>query len=206
MRILVSGAVCVLAVTAGAASAQDQGTQDGRGVQGGVKVGMTSTTLSVTGLEGFDPQADIGVLAGGWVSAGRGIARMQAELFFSTRRFSSPSPAGDIEVSSRAFDVPILLMTRWRPDGRVHPLLFGGPYVAFISRTTQTVGSTKTDLDEQIKGVDAGALVGLGVEAGTGRGAVVLEVRYALGMRDLSEAAETTFKSRAFMASFGYRF
>jgi hypothetical protein len=209
MRIFVCAAVCVLAVAVNAASAEGQdapGGQAARGVEFGVKAGITSATLSVSGLPGFEPDAGIGMLGGAWVSAGRDTLRLQMELTFGTRRFSSASPIGDIKVSSRALDVPVFVVGRWRPNSRTRPLLFAGPYVSFISGSTQTIGSTRADIDDQIKGADAGVAIGAGLEIGAGRGAAVLDVRYALGMRDLSEASETTFKSRALMVSFGYRF
>lgn len=200
MRRLVCAAVCALAPIVSAASASAQG------VEGGIKAGITSATLSVTGLPEFEPEASVGMLVGGWVSGGKENVRIQAEVMFTTRRFSSASPVGDIDVSARAMDVPVLVVGRWRQGSRTRPLLFGGPYVAFIAKATQTIGSTKTDIGDDIKGADVGALLGLGVEIGAGRGAVVLETRFTFGFRDLSEASETTFKSRALMASFGYRF
>ena len=200
MRILVSAAVCVVTLAAGAASAVAQG------IEGGLKLGITSSKVSATGLEGFDPDASIGVLAGGWVSVGRDRVRLQPELLVTTRRFSSPSPEGTVDVSSRVVDVPILLLSRWRTDQRTRPLLFGGPYFAFIGKTTQTIGGVESDLDSLLTGADAGVLLGAGVEVGARRGAVVLETRVTIGLRNLSEADEVTFKSRTVMASFGYRF
>jgi Outer membrane protein beta-barrel domain len=200
MRILVCTAVCAAAFIISAASASAQG------VEGGLKAGITSATLSVTGLPGFDPDANVGMLAGGWVSGGKESVRVQAEVLFTSRRFSSASPFGDIDVSSSAVDVPVLVVGRWRQGSRTRPLLLAGPYVAFIVKSTQTVGATKTDIGDQIKGTDLGALLGLGVEIAARRGAVVLETRFAVGLRDLSEASETTFKSRTVMVSFGYRF
>lgn len=208
MRILVCVAVCV-AGALNAAPAQGQGTERGpetRRVEAGVKVGIASATLSLSGLPGFEPDAGVGMVGGAWISGGRDALRLQMELIVGMRRFSSASPIGDIDVSSRALDLPVLIVGRWRKDSRTRPLLFAGPYVSFVSGSTQTIGSTKTDIDDQIKGADAGAVVGAGLEIGAGRGAAVLDVRYAFGLRDLSEATETTFKSRALMVSFGYRF
>jgi hypothetical protein len=198
MRVLVCAGVSALVLVVNAASALAQDI--------GIKAGLTSATLSVTGLQGFDPDAAIGVLVGGWLSMGRETVRLQPEVVFTTRRFSAPSPGGDIEVSSRVLDVPVLLMTRWRPGGRVHPLLFGGPYFAFIFDPTQTVGGVETDLSSQIESTDWGMGAGGGVEIDAAGGALVLETRFTWGLRDLSAASETTFKSRTAMASFGYRF
>jgi hypothetical protein len=200
MRILVSAGVCFVTLTAGAACAFAQQ------VEGGLKVGITSSTVSATGLEGFDSDAGIGVLAGGWVSVGRERVRLQPELLVTTRRFSTPSPEGTVDVSSRLVEVPVLLLSRWRTDQRTRPLLFGGPYFAFIGKATQTIGGVESDLDAQLKGADAGVLLGGGIEVGAHRGAIVLETRVTIGLRNLSEIDDVTFKSRTVMASFGYRF
>jgi len=200
MRIFVCAAVCVLTTAGSAAPARAQG------VEGGVKGGITSSTLSVTGLPGFEPESKVGALGGAWLSAGRDTVRLQVELLFATRKFSAPSPGGDIEVSSRGVDVPVLGVMRWRPEQRARPLLFAGPYVTFISSPKQAVGGVETDLDSEIKNADVGAVFGLGVEVRAGRGAIVLDTRFAFGFRDLSESSDTTFKSRTVMASIGYRF
>lgn len=200
MRILVCAVVCALVGVAGASPAAAQG------VEGGVKAGITSATLSITGLEGFESSANVGMLAGAWVSVGNKNLRLQPELIFTTRRLTLASPFGDIGVSSRTVDVPVLVVGRWRADARTRPLLFAGPSFAFISGVTQAMGSTETDISDQIKNVDAGIVIGGGAEIGVRRGAIVLDARFSLGLRDLSEASETTFKSRTVMASFGYRF
>jgi hypothetical protein len=200
MRILVCAGVCVVTLTAGAASAFAQR------VEAGLKAGITSSTVSASGLEGFDPEVGIGVLVGGWVSVGTERVRLQPELTVATRRLSSPSPVGTVDLSSRFVDVPILVVTRWRTDRRTRPLLFGGPFLAFISNSTQTIGGIESDLDAQLKGTDAGVLLGAGLDIGARRGAVVLDTRVAWGLRNLSEIDGATLKSRTVMVSFGYRF
>ena len=189
-----------MTLTAGAASALAQR------VEGGLKVGITSSTVSASGLEGFDPEADIGMLAGGWVSLGSERVRLQPELIVTTRRLSSPSPMGTVELSSRTVEVPVLVVTRWRTDRRTRPQLFGGPYLAFLSNSTQTIAGVESDLDSQLKDTDAGVLLGAGLEIGARRGAVVLDTRIAIGLRNLSEIAGATLESRTVMVSFGYRF
>lgn len=200
MRILVCAVVCVSAIAAATVPAFAQT------VEGGVRIGVTSNTIAVSGLPGFEPQADMGLLGGGWISFGRERVRVQTELNFATMRFSLASPVGTIGVSSRAVDVPVLVVGRWRSASRTRPFAFGGPYFRFLSGVTQSLNSVETDISDQIKNTDAGAVVGGGVEIGAGKGAVVLDARFTFGLRDVSEAAETTFKPRVFMASFGYRF
>jgi hypothetical protein len=175
-------------------------------VEGGVKVGIVAATLSVDGLPGLEPNAGVGAQAGGWVSTGRDAIRVQAEVNVGVRRFTLTSAAGDIEVSSRIVELPVLVVGRWRPDARVRPLLLGGVSIGFVSNVTQTFGSTETDIDDQIEDVDAALVIGGGLQVAAGSKAIVVDARYAFGLRDLSESGDTVFKSRTFVASFGYRF
>jgi hypothetical protein len=208
MRKLVCAIVCnvALLVTPVVALGQTAPVQDTRRLEAGVKLGVTSSDLSVTGLPGFAPDAGIGAAGGGWVSVGRESVRFQTEITYGGRRFSSPSPAGDIEVSARVIEVAVLVVGRWRSTTRTRPMLYGGPSFGFLSSVTQTVGSARTNIDSDIKDVDIGAVGGGGLEISAGRGAVVLDARYTHGFRDVSESTVTSFKLRTFMMSFGYRF
>jgi hypothetical protein len=143
---------------------------------------------------------------GAWMSAGRDMLRVQVELNVGLRRFSLASSAGDIDVSSRLIELPVLLVGRFRPGARVRPLAFGGAYAGFLSNVSQTFGSTRTDIDDQIEDVDGGVLLGGGLQVAAGSKAIVIDARYAVGLRDLSESSTTTFKSRTFVASVGLRF
>ena len=107
---------------------------------------------------------------------------------------------------SRTVDVPILVVSRWRTDQRTRPLLFGGPYLSLIAKSTQTLGGVESNLSSLLKETDAGVAFGGGLEIAARRGAVVLDTRVAMGLRNLSEMDEVTLKARTVMVSFGYRF
>jgi hypothetical protein len=74
-----------------------------------------------------------------------------------------------------------------------------------VGMVTQTFGSTETDIDDQSEGVDAALVMGGGLQVAAGSRAIVIDARYALGMRDSSGSGDTAFKPRTFVASFGYR-
>jgi hypothetical protein len=57
-----------------------------------------------------------------------------------------------------------------------------------------------------IKDVDAAAVFGGAIGWDAGRGALVLDVRVAIGARNLAETAGRDLKSRAFTALVGFRF
>lgn len=199
LRILLTAVVCVLGLSLGSSAFAQV-------VEGGIKVGATSSTLSLTGAPELGPGAKGGILGGGWIGAGGSAARVHAELLIATKNLAIDSPIGPIDVASRTVEVPVLFVARLRPDARVRPLIVAGPFLSFISKVTQTVAGTTSDIKDELKGTDAGFVIGGGLEIGATKGAIVLDVRYAFGLKDISVATDTTFKSRTIMASIGYRF
>lgn len=190
--------VCLLALVAVPSSAQT--------VTAGLKLGLTSSTVAVEGVPGLETSARRGVQGGGWITIGGGTIRLQPELVVSARKFTGRTPGGDVAISSRVIDVPVLAVVRGNAGGKVHPTFAVGPYLSFISNTTQTFGGVETSIDDQLKSTDAGAVVGAGLEFDVARGAVVIDVRYALGLRNIATTAGVTYKSRSWLASVGYRF
>lgn len=175
-------------------------------VSAGIRIGVTSATVSVEGLTGFEPEARTGVQGGVWLTLGGRTVRLQPELIVSTRKFLGGTPAGDVSVKSTVIEVPVLLAARGNADGKVHPLLLVGPSLSFIRNPTQTFGGVETNIDDQLKGTDAGLVIGGGLEVDVTRGALVFDVRYVFGLKNIATAADTTFKTRAWLASVGYRF
>lgn len=190
--------VCLFALVAVPSSAQT--------VTAGLKLGLTSSTVAVEGVPGLETSARRGVQGGGWITIGGGTIRLQPELLISNRKFVGETPGGEVSISSRVIDVPVLLSVRGNSGGKVHPTFAAGPYLSFISSTTQTFGGVETNIDDQLKGTDAGAMIGAGLEVDVTRGALVVDVRYVLGLRNIATTDGVTYKSRSWLASVGYRF
>lgn len=203
MRILVCAGVCLAAVFG---SARPAFAQEDRAASVGIKAGLTSTTLAVTGLSGFEPERRTGLLAGAFVTIGRKAVRLQPELILTSKNFQAASPIGVITVDSRSIDVPLLLVARLAPEAKVHPRLFAGPFLGVISKATQTVDGVETNIKDQLTGTDAGVVVGAGLEIPAGRGGLLFDARYVIGVKDISRSNTTTFRSRTWMFSAGYRF
>jgi hypothetical protein len=171
----------------------------------GVKAGLVAATVSTSGTGAFDTEADPTAAGGAFV----GIRLndrffVQPELLISNRRFTIQNEAG-INVRSRSIEVPILLNARLALSGRVRPVLFAGPQFGRITKVTQTFAGRTTDISDQIKDGDGGVVFGGGVEIGLGRGALTVDARGSIGMRNVGTGS-TEIKSRAFMLLGGYRF
>ena len=200
MRILVSAAVVVCALTWPALAAAQSGVF---GIKGGLVVGDVSTS----GVGEFDTDANAGAAIGGF--AGVTITphlRLQAEVLFSNRRFSAADVTVDARIRSRGVEVPILFVVQGREGQRVRPMLYAGPQFSSISKVTQTVSGIEADMSDRIKNTDAGVAAGGGLEIARASGAFIIEVRAIVGLRNLNEDTDPSIKSRALMMLVGYRF
>ena len=199
MRIFVSAAVVVCALTWPAVAA----AQGVFGIKGGLVFGDVSTS----GIGEFETDANAGAVIGGF--AGVTVTphiRLQAEVLFSNRRFSAADPTIDAKVRSRGTEFPLLIVVQGRDSQRVRPMVYAGPQFSIISTVKQTVSGIETDMSDRIKNTDAGVTAGGGLEIVNARGAVVIDLRVNVGLRNLNEDTEPSVKSRAFLMLVGYRF
>jgi Outer membrane protein beta-barrel domain len=175
----------------------------------GVKGGLVRAALDVQGPGAFTTEADAGGTIGAFVGVDLSKSvRLQPEVLFTKERFSAKELAAPFGIAARSIEVPLLIQARFFRDRRVQAVLYSGPRLGFISKVTEALegAPSEIDLSDQIKDLDAGVALGGGVETALGRGALLFEARFDLGLRNLSEAPDVTFKSRAFLALVGYRF
>lgn len=192
------GCVAALVMT-GPAAAQS--------VDGGVKGGVVAGRLSLDGAGAFDTAARIGATAGGFVAVGLGrYWRLQLEALYAERRFRASGVPVAIAVRSRGVEVPLLLHLAAPEGRRVRPLAFAGPQVSFVSAVRQTVGGAAADISDRVADLDIAAAAGLGLEIAAGRGAIVVDGRAVIGLKELNEAPPPEYRSRAFTLLLGYRF
>ena len=200
MRRIVTIVALVAAIAgARAASAQERFW--------GFKGGVNGGSIVVSGAERFDTRPDLGGAAG--VFAGFSIGptlRLQPEVAFSARHFTSSDFPLNLRVDARAVEIPVLLVRRFNVDRRAQPVLLGGPQINIITKTTQTFGSTKSDITNDFRTADVGVTFGGGAEIVAGRGALSIEGRVNFGLRDLSISETTSTRSRNIVALIGYRF
>lgn len=178
-----------------------------QGVDGGIKVGMVAGRLSLDGTGAFDTTARAGATGGGFVTVGIGrYWRLQLEALYAERRFRSSGLPVEIAVRSRGVEVPLLLQLAAPEGRRVRPLAFAGPQVSIVSAVRQMVGGVATDISDRVADLDVAAAAGLGLEVAAGRGAVVVDGRLVIGLKELNEGPPPEYRSRAFTLLLGYRF
>ena len=132
--------------------------------------------------------------------------RIQPELLFTEPRFGSSDFPLPLTVESRAFEVPVLLVKQFSTTRRTRPIVYAGPRFGFITSIAQTVGHTRSDISNEFRSVDVRVALGGGVEVAAGRGAVTIEGRANIGIRDVSKATDNTTRTQSIVGLFGVRF
>jgi hypothetical protein len=201
MRRSTIAVVVVTLVLVGAAEARAQ--RMGWGVKGGFVAG----SLAVSGPGEFDTQADAGGMVG--VFAGldlHPVIRLQPEVYWSVRRFSTTDVPTPFSVSATGVELPLLLQV-WVPrESPTRFVAFVGPQLNLIRGVTHEVGNLQVEIDDQVEDTDVALVFGAGVERALARGAFVADVRVVVGTSNLNAAPGPEQKARAAQVLVGYRF
>lgn len=116
-------------------------------------------------------------------------------------------------ISLTYLDIPVLLrMNLTMPRQEVIPYFLLGPVLSIKTSARSEVrtldGATSGDVDH-IKSLDLGGALGAGIEMPTGKGAIVFEMRYTLGLNTIAESSggrTAEIKNKSFAFTAGYRF
>lgn len=173
----------------------------------GVKGGMVAGSLDVSGPGEFQTSAD----AGGMVGLFAGIdlhpvIRLQPEIYWSVRRFSTTDLPTAFSVSATGVELPLLLQLRVPRQAPTRFVAFAGPQLNLIRGVTQEIGNLRVEIDDQVEDTDVALVLGAGVERALARGAFVADMRVVLGTRNLNTSVGPEQKARAFQVLVGYRF
>ena len=97
------------------------------------------------------------------------------------------------------------LKLHWNVSGALSPHVAAGPQLAFIGRTRQSFGGFETDVSDDVRDLDVELLLGAGLAIRAGRGRLTLELRHAIGLRNVDET-ENEIKVRSLQLLVGYQF
>ncbi|MDW7691036.1 porin family protein [Flammeovirgaceae bacterium SG7u.111] len=95
------------------------------------------------------------------------------------------------------------------PGERIRPRLFAGPYAGFImgAEDNAEVGGVSVDTEENYSSIDAGAILGAGVNMKVSEeNWLLLDVRYGLGMKDITTDDDLDIRNRGFNVNLGFIF
>lgn len=142
---------------------------------------------------------------------------IQPELLLSTKgtiyKLEVLGEPYEQTVTLTYLEIPVLLrMNVVMPRQEVVPYFLLGPVLSIKTAARSEVrtlaGATSGDVDN-IRSFDFGAALGAGIEMPTGKGSIVFEMRYTLGLNtivDSSGGSDAEIKNKSFAFTAGYRF
>lgn len=203
-------AVLVVALTAGAASAQET-RLEGKGI----KIG-----LSMSSFGGADrdieseapPETRYGMAVGGFLTFALGPnLALQPEVLYVMK--GAEFDFGDDKASLKFayLDVPVLIKYRFATTGSTRPSLFAGPVgsIKLKARYRQVENGIEMEQDysEYVKGLDFGLTMGGGLDIAMTGSTLTLDVRYTFALTewpDVSEGGSVTNNGWLVMAGVGF--
>ncbi len=201
------------ALTAAPAYAQKMGEKAPAGearLTIGPFFGVSMSTIAGDSFQGSSNHT--GLMAGGMLqhnSPSGMFFRIGAK--YSQRGAEASAAGATAKIKLAYLEVPAVVGYELGAPGRMRPYLYGGGQVALrmscdVEASFGGISASATCDSAQMKAksTDFGLLVGGGLSIPSGRGSILLDVRYLLGMQDAFEMGGG--KNRGFTLGFGYLF
>ena len=167
----------------------------------GVKAGVNIATLSGDAVK--DASSVTGIVGGVFVSVGFGPLAVEPDLLFTQKgaKFSQDvlGTAYDFTQNFSYVDIPVLLKYNIIPAGPVKPYIGAGPAISFLlsaDQKTAIAGASSTDdIKDQLTSYDYSVVVDAGVTFSLAVIKLSADVRYQIGLADVSKDATASAKN-----------
>ena len=162
----------------GSAFAQHSGQK----VSFGLKAGLNVSNLHYSVDQAVESKTKLGFNAGALahIHLAPQLA-LQPEVYYSSQGAKYKIANVDGKVKLGYINVPVMVQYMFDNGFRLQ----AGPQVGFLINAERELGSTKTDIKDNLKTVDFGATAGVSyVHPSTGLG---IDARYNLGLSDLND-------------------
>jgi len=172
------------------------------GVKGGVNIAKLS-------FDDESEQADVKSLVG--AVAGLFLGQQindnvgwRIESLFSQKGAKNEESGEDAKFKLTYVDVPALLTFGPSGTGDTRFHVFTGPQVSFKTKAKFEFAGQEEDADDEVKGTDFAWVLGAGLE----KGRLTADARYALGLSNIAEGADSDdgVKNRVFSVMIGFKF
>ncbi len=217
VSISISKVILPIILGAIAVSAQAQSIF---GLKGGVNIAYVTKTRD--GNSGVTNRKIIGAAAGFYFDIARtdNIA-IRPELNFIQKGFIRETPFGDRIYRLNYFDLAVLFKYRLanlnsspKKRKQLHAYLLGGPFLGYAGSGKITAAESGETFPYDFNGgvslshMDAGVVFAGGLELPIGKGYLVTDLRYNLGLLPLSNSSSASgvIKHHGFIANVGYGF
>jgi hypothetical protein len=181
----------------------------------GVKGGLNSSNLRISSDTTVSTFQSIGRLAWGGFIGYRitNLIGIQAEVLNSAKGAHIRESIGGVPVETTLkydyTEVPLLITFSEKGEGQLTPMLFAGPYIAFLNKAEGTFITGGQEVTEPLadqKDKDFGFVFGASLRYRLGVISLVGDLRYDLGLADVDKAAGSTFNQRVISIMVGLAF
>jgi len=168
----------------------------------GLKIGLNITDYYGSDITDNDQSTRTGLLAGGFLTYKvNSLFSIQPEIFLSMK---GGSRLASYEVESYRLyylEIPILAKLTVPTAGPATPNFFVGPAIA-LKLGSQRKEVDPSSINNEIKNVDYGFVIGMGIDYEIGYRQFLFELRYHLGTRSIYENID--LKNRTVSLIIGY--
>ena len=184
----------------------------------GLKAGLASSTMSISGDDGFMPdlKSVTEFMIGGYLTlpvAGNLSIQPEALYIQKGAKYIESFGGEDIEASMRIdyIEIPVLARLEFPSAGALTPIVYAGPYAAFKVSAKNKISAPGYSQEETLEGVkstDFGLAFGGGLEFELGSMVLMLEARYHLGLSATNDSDEdgVSLRNRTLEAGIGLGF
>jgi hypothetical protein len=142
------------------------------------------------------------------------LIAVQPEILFTMKGAKNSSTIGDAN-NFRALlnyvEIPVLLMVNPATSSNIHPEVYAGPAVSFLTsakaRADVNGQTTTADIKSQLHSTDFGVALGAGLNYMMGTGKLSLDARYTLGVTKIYKTTpQPNVRNSAISLMAGYSF
>jgi hypothetical protein len=179
----------------------------------GPKLGLNLAKLSGDDVE--KSKIKTGVAIGGFATFGFGeIFALQPELYYSMKGDKEDGFVGEIPATRTIklsyLEVPVLAKVNLPTQSKVKPALFAGPSLGIKLGSKVKIeagGQSQEATLEDIKSIDLGLVVGIGIDFKMTNGTICLDGRYTMGLSSIDDSPDNlSYKNNVIGFLAGYSF
>jgi hypothetical protein len=175
----------------------------GRAFDLGIKGGVNIANADVDDATAPSTDSITGLVAGGFLSLGLGPIELEPNLLFSVKGYqydaSVAGAAYEVVNNFQYIEIPVLLKWFVIPAGPVKPYLGAGPSLSFLmsaeSKAKLAGSTTTTDVKDALGAADYAAVIAAGVRLGLAVVSLHAEIRYSIGLADVSDTSGASLKN-----------
>jgi hypothetical protein len=139
-----------------------------------------------------------------------GIVGVEPEVLFVTKGAKYEAEGLKAEQKINYIEIPLLVRATLPNESRIKPSLFAGPAIGML-RLNKITNGGNIDIKDATRSIDISGVAGAGIEYLVGKGSVLIDARYEMGLTTImkkSGGERKDVKNRviSIMVGYGMRF